>query len=366
MQNERPFNLALLQPHTVELYHLADHKCEVKTVKARSLLKSSRFDLFAKLYYIRCRQENSQQALKVYTEHIKAFNPDGKEPGRDDKQSVDDFVACFDRLISLFATHPFDSSVSVIPIDADGVILDGGHRVAALAFYDKDVVVAQYADVHSVADFDYLYFLKRGLSRSICDTIALETVRWCPDVFVACLWPRMGQKAEKEKAIGRIASFASPFYVKSLHIPLKALGRFIALVYRSQSWVGTEADHFQGALDKAAHCYAANGEVVFVFFTTSQGLDAVLHLKESIRSEYLYGKHSIHITDTQEEAADIAWRLLSTEGIATWQDREGYKGWIARIKDKMDERLFEFRNVYLTRMKVIVYSWLRKFRGIHR
>ena len=353
--------LDLLQHHTVNLYQLANRTCEVSCVMARTLLLPCRFDLFAKLYYIRHRNDDPSQALKVYTAHIKAFNPDGKEPGRDDKQTVDDFVACFNRLIDQFAASPFDASVSVVPVDADGVILDGGHRVAALAYLNKEVVIARYQDVHSVADFDYMYFLKRGLSRRLCDMVALETVAWCKDLYVACFWPRMGGKGEKQKAMNRICDFTNPFYVKSHHISLKSLSRFISQVYRAQSWVGTEADHYHGAVDKASRCYASNAEAMFVFFTTSKGLDAVLQLKEDIRSEFPYDKDSIHITDTQDEATDIAYRVLSQEGMSMWQDTLGYRGWVARLYSYVDDRLFVFKNVYFTRMKVYAYSWMRRF-----
>lgn len=46
-------NFSLLQPHTVKLYNLECKEYEVQDVPARSLLVGSRFDLFAKLYYIR-------------------------------------------------------------------------------------------------------------------------------------------------------------------------------------------------------------------------------------------------------------------------------------------------------------------------
>ena len=69
-----------LQPHTVEIYHLEESQIEEKLVDARSLLISPRFDLFAKVYYIGMREENRVEAERVYKEHIKAFNPDLKEP----------------------------------------------------------------------------------------------------------------------------------------------------------------------------------------------------------------------------------------------------------------------------------------------
>ena len=63
------------------------------------LLVGSRFDLFAKLYYIRHRQTDNVMAREVTTNTFKAFNPDLKEPGREDKNGYDDFIDAFDALI---------------------------------------------------------------------------------------------------------------------------------------------------------------------------------------------------------------------------------------------------------------------------
>ena len=41
--------LERLQPHTVSIYHLANHEYEIQKVKARTLLTLDRFDIFAKL-----------------------------------------------------------------------------------------------------------------------------------------------------------------------------------------------------------------------------------------------------------------------------------------------------------------------------
>ena len=62
-----------LQPHTVSIYHLTDDVVEEQVVDARSLLNPTRFDLFAKLYYIRNRKENPTEAERIYKEHIRAF-----------------------------------------------------------------------------------------------------------------------------------------------------------------------------------------------------------------------------------------------------------------------------------------------------
>ena len=74
------------------------------------MLISPRFDLFAKVYYIRMREENRVEAERVYKEHIKAFNPDFKEPGRDDKSGYDDFVSSFDQFFGAIVCVSLDTA----------------------------------------------------------------------------------------------------------------------------------------------------------------------------------------------------------------------------------------------------------------
>ncbi len=171
----------LLQPHTIDLYDLRNKQYEIKHVPASSLLNVKRFDLFAKLYYIRLYSTDKEKALKIYTEHIKAFNPDLREPGRGDKTSLTTFIDTFDRLIEAFRENDFDEKISIVPIDGDNVILDGAHRVAALAYYNKEVTVAQFQETKAKM-FDCTYFKMRGLRWKTCDIISSEMTYWMGNI----------------------------------------------------------------------------------------------------------------------------------------------------------------------------------------
>lgn len=346
---------SLLQQHTIDIYKLKNHRFTLEKVKARSLLSLSRFDLLAKLFYIRNMQEGHEDvARKVYLEHIKAFNPDAREPGRDDKTSYEDFLSVFDQLITYFRDHDFDAEKSVVPVGAGDAILDGAHRIAALAYWDKDVTVARFADVEPVAQFDYAYFRSRGLPQATADTIAAEALRWKDDILVACVWPRIGDGKERQRVVGAISVFARPYYQKSLRVPLKSFVRLIASVYRAQPWVGTDANHYAGAADKAMNCYGNCRKVTFVFFECSD-LKAVLELKDRIRGMFTYGKHSLHITDNQRETEDIARLVLTPEGMGEWLYTGGYAGRMQQWADRWREFWFMARGLYLTRLKVAVY-----------
>jgi len=179
--------ISRLQPHTVRLYNIKDADISEEIVDARSLLVPARFDLFAKLYYISRLESDKQDALNVYNEHIKVFNPDLKEPGREDKNGYEDFINIFNCLIEVFRNQQFDSFLSLVPITDDNTILDGAHRVSALAYFDRKVGVARIRNIKPKASFDYHYFKKRGMSWKVMDKVALEMTKWVDGMCVICI-----------------------------------------------------------------------------------------------------------------------------------------------------------------------------------
>lgn len=351
--------LTLLQPHTVQLYGLASKTYLIQKVKARTLLSVRRFDLFAKLFYASNRLNNPKVAREVYLQHIKAFNPDGKEPGRDDKNSFDIFINVFDSLLDYFKDNEFDDNVSIIPVSSEGIILDGAHRLAALAYYDKFVTIAKFENVEPVCQFDYVYFKMRGLPQAISDIIANEIILWKPNCLVACLWPRMGSEISKRPAINLLQEHTVPFYHKSFDVNLKSLTLFVAKVYRKQSWVGTEKTGYTGAKDKALNCYQRGNGLDLYFFVTEQTLEETLLLKEQVRQLFPYDKHTIHITDDLEETKDIAFYSLTQEGVEQWMFAGSIKGW-QKIKQRVLEVLYIFRHTKVVEYKSRFAALLRR------
>ena len=351
-------DLSLFQAHTVELYDLASKSCSIQKVKARTLLTVRRFDLFAKLFYARNRVDNPELAIDVYLKHIKAFNPDGKEPGRDDKTTFRCFVETFDSLLDYFQNNEFDESKSIVPVSSDGIILDGGHRIAALAFYDKEVTIAVFDGVKPVCHFDNLYFKKRGLPQNISDIVANEILQWKSDCLVACLWPRMGTITQKETAINLLKENTTLFYQKTFDVNLKALTLFVAKVYRKQSWVGTEKNGYIGAMDKALNCYERGNTLDLCFFATEQSHEDILLLKDRIRELFPYDKHSIHITDDFEETKDIAYYALESDGIDQWAFAGNVRGW-QLLKMRLSEKLYIFKHTTFIKLKSYLASIIR-------
>ncbi len=344
--------ISKLQPHTVSIYNLQDKRCTIEQVPARQLLLSLKFDVFAKLYYITHREKDFEGALKLYIEHIKAFNPDGKEPGREDKTTLKDFVTSFDALIETIRTKGFDKEVSLIPIDRDGVSLDGSHRIAAAAFFNEDVVVAKFPEVQRKCEFDYSYFIRRGLRREYADAIMFEMLNWKNNIYVACLWPKLAGK-KKEEAKTQIRAFGKVCYVKSESINLKSMFGLVASVYKSQPWTADK----EAVKDKATKCYGASRKVEFVFFESDLSLEEILKEKEKLRTLFSLEKHSLHITDNIEETKDIAALIFNTEQRKSWDTSYNFFG---KTKNYISEQVYIFKHVRWLNFKVFVAKIIGK------
>ena len=344
-----------LQRHTVKIYDLQDKQCSVERVPAKSLLSGLKFDLFAKLYYIAHRQEDPAGALKLYLEHIKVFNPDGKEPGRDDKTTFDSFVKVFDAMIEDMKTNGFDGNKSMIPLDKDGISLDGSHRLAAAAFFDREVVVAKFPEVKRKCEFDYNYFLTRGLHRQTADNIMQEMLRWKDNVYVACLWPKLSNK-EKDEATKMISGFANICYIKQDSVNLKSMAKLVGSVYRAQPWVTSNA----AVMDKTTNCWGPSRTIRFVFFESDLSLEEILQKKEDFRNIFKEGKHSLHITDNIAETREIADLIFNPEQRKTWDT--SYNTW-GKVKNWFGEQVYIFRHVRWLNFKIFVARQLNRIRG---
>lgn len=339
--------LERIQPHTVEIYNLNEQNVSGGGMDARRLLHPSRFDLFAKLFYIRNRTENRALAERVYKEHIKAFNPDLTEPGNAAKSGYDAFLSVFDEMIDTFRDEEFDSARSLVPVTEDNIPLDGAHRVAALAYYGRNVGTAVCFGCRPKADFDYLYFKGRGLAWDTMDLIANEMTGYIPNLYAACLWPRI---ADKQQIVSLISKRFRIVYEKSLKLSFEPFKRLISIVYEGQPWT-----HIPESLqDKALQCYGFNRKVDFIFFTADELAD-VIALKDEIRALCGVGKHSVHITDNAGETQVVARSILLADERAKWAGKASNG-----LRERLAERWFYFRNVTLINIKVAIAGLLSR------
>lgn len=284
-----------LQDYTVKLYGLENEPYEIETLdRLNQFLVPNRFDLFAKLLYISLKQSDSSKARFVYLDHIRAFNPDGREPGCNNKRRLQDFVTSFETLIHDLNYYGFDSSQSLIPVDKNGVILDGSHRVATLIRYAKGATIVRFPNVEAKYSFNWQFFQKRGISNEVIALVMREMLKWKPSLRIACLWQKSGVGENVLADCCEVYATTHRKYVRSEYLQL------VKAAYIGQDW----AESVEGLRYKADCCFSPSNTTGFVLFD-SQNVD-VVELKSKVRKKYSAGTNdSIHISDGIDDTARI-------------------------------------------------------------
>ena len=210
----------LIHPVWIKMYGLDRLEGEIISLPARKLLNQGRFDLFAKLFYIRHRHDKSRLARRVYFESLRSIIPSGKEFGKEkEKNSFKIHVEVFDKLIDSFKVTDFDPSESLVPVARD-CIIDGAHRIAALAFWGKDVIVCKF-DCRPRIIFGYSFFLGRWMSTYAADLVVRESLNWLQGVSAICVMP------------GGNANAINPndaLYSRSLKLSRHSLSRLCSMI----------------------------------------------------------------------------------------------------------------------------------------
>lgn len=292
-----------------------DVELPVEYVQPEQFLVSERMDLLCKLFYIECREKKRDMtfAKELYTEHLRAFSEGTfTEPGNEEKDSLEKYFDTFDRLIDDIRDNGFNAEKSVIPVSDNGVILDGSHRVAAAIYYHMTLPVVR---IHGIEQcFDTVFFQRNGLKRIYLDFMVDRYIRQKGQTYVVCLWPA-GYHAEKNRlADAVLREFSQIVYRKEIQFTYHGVEQLVTQLYHHQSWTGSLDNGFSGAEGKAKPCYAKNKPTtIYVIEGLSQ--PEIVELKQKVREIYQIENHSIHITDTKEEAVEAAELLLNENSI---------------------------------------------------
>lgn len=321
-----------------------DIELKVDYVQPEQFLVSNRIDLICKLFYIECREKQADMtfAKELYTEHLRAFSEGTfTEPGNEEKNTIEKYFATFDKLIDEIKANGFDASKSVVPVSDSGVILDGSHRVAIAIYYHITLPIVR---IHGVEQcFDAAFFQKNGLSPVYLDFMVDQYIKAKDQTYIACLWPAGYDEAKNAETDAILRKAGDVVYRKRISFNYNGIERLVTQVYYHQSWTGSLDEGFRGAANKAKDCYSKKGAAtIYVLENIDQDL---VDLKSKIRDIYQIENHSIHITDTKDEAIEAAELLLNENSIhlANYGDPLKYwsslKGLVAN--DKNNDRAFD-------------------------
>lgn len=308
---------------------LGDYFCEkykidvnmaytIEYIDASELLSPSRLDLMPKIRWLEAQETGiaTDYAESYYRESIKAITGRTyKEGGQEDKKySFDSFAETFKNLADQIKNEGFDAEKSVIPVDKNGVIMDGAHRTAIGIYYKLEIPIVRLDILLEYPDS--LFFKNNLLDDIYIEQMVTDYLRLTDNnVYAICLWPRAVDKDRKrERTDNLVSNHFNVIYRKEINLSNRALRYLIMQVYCGFEWMGEIETYFSGAKVKSDQCWAENSSAVF-YFAEGPKLEEVLKIKEEIRDIYKVENHSIHITDNNEEAIGVANLVLNNNSL---------------------------------------------------
>lgn len=296
----------LLEPHFKSDLILKAY--DIQTIKARKLLSYTRYDLAFKLLYLEMKDKKVNFAKDFYKKHIGAFGlGEFIEPGNEQKNTIELFFEEFDNTLESIRRNGFDSCKSLIPLSRNGAIANGSHRLAAAIYTDKEVECVEIDTDNHI--YDYKFFYERNMTMQSLDVAAMKYVEYADDLYIALLWPAaQGHDDAIEKIIPNIV------YRKEVKLNPNGAHNLLSQIYYGEEWLGNIKNNFRGSQGKLVECFKTFNPIRIVVFQTDS-LNEVLKIKDRIRDVFNIGKHSIHITDTKEEAIRTAKVLFNDNSI---------------------------------------------------
>ena len=287
----------LIEPHFRDCLEREEY--EIKTIKAEDLLTYNRFDIAFKLLYLEMLNYDVEFAKENYQEHIRAFSLGNfKEPGNAKKNSINQFLKVFHEVFKDIKVNGFNQNKTLIPLSKNNSIVNGAHRVASAIYLNKTIDCIEIGVEDDI--YNYRFFYNRKVSNGILDIVAIKFIEYASNVHIAFFWP-----IEKNIDIDVESMLPNIVYTKKIQLNFNGAHNLLSQIYYGEEWLGSVEENFPGSMGKMTECFKTFDAFQIVAFQ-SNDLNEVLKIKENIRSVFSVGKHSIHITDTKEEAVRMA------------------------------------------------------------
>jgi len=275
------------------------------------VLDPSRIDLVAKYVYARARllRLETKWPLRFYREHIWRMSRFRELGGS--KNSFDDYLSTFDTLIDSIGAAGFDSAMSLVPVNTDGSIVDGAHRVAACAAAGKPVTVV-YTKNAVGHDYSYGAFVRRRLSRKWLDALAFEHCRLNPRTRIVTVFPRACNAGAQVEDI--LAQYGRIVAEKRVWFRRHGPHNFVRVTYAGEPWLGRWGGAYPGAKMSAHSRFPRLAAVRAIVFDCADA-NGLREAKEKIRVLLGGGNETIHINDTHPQTLHLAQVLFNANSI---------------------------------------------------
>ncbi|XP_060588142.1 uncharacterized protein LOC132743619 [Ruditapes philippinarum] len=301
-------------------------------------LQSDRFDLIFKMVYayFYVFKKHVPQAIEyAYTEHIRVWN-DFKEYCSDqnkswfdmkfsckDKMNKFDFMSSFHKTIDTTKEKGFNSSLSRIPIDKNGFLLNGAHRIATSIILSQNASFEHF-DYSRRFKWGYEFFQNLKLSETrIMNMAMLEWMKiqinlpeLMSPVSIVSVFSNNELKDKEMRNIVRekCSRDNGILYEQRINIGQNGARELFTHMYGQQPWLDVKIKQMQSKFTKYF-------SALFLFVYARDSKDLV-QCKTEIRNLYndKIFKSTAHIPDNLEENLILAEMILNPNSVQFMND----------------------------------------------
>jgi len=298
-----------------------------------------RFDVFIKLYYLKKANQKASLGRAAYLLSIHCLN---NFIEYDDNKKIikcgsGDFEKSFEYTFKSIEKSGFQREYSPIPI-INGKPINGAHRVAISIYLNKRVATEE-VKTQDYTNFPYDFFVERQYPQELLERVFFNMIKHLPNTYCACLFPSSEDTHNEFLKIIENECTVVLDYKKGFNRIGKTV--LMEILYSGEDWLGNRKNKFNGASDKYSRCFLNKNEVriiCFQFNNNEPNIERVLKFKELYRAIARKLKHSIHITDNDDETSRLIESTLN-ENSMHWMNFQ-----IIRALPKFTKKMLEFEN----------------------
>lgn len=268
------------------------------------LLTYKRFDVVIK--YLYASNLSSAFYKDMYKKHLKVWN--GFREGNPPKNGFEEFDSAFKSIINNSVDEP-------VPVNPEGHIANGAHRLAAALHHQRPINTRQTTEDENYPILaDYNFFREKGLKRHMLKRTALEYAKIKPNTHVICLFPIAHTRIDQVMNV--IEKYSNIFYKSSEDLNTTGQLGLMKEIYLKDGWANEK-----GIRKKGKQCFRGKTKVTFVL-VDAKDIETVREMKKEIRALFNVGNHSVHINDTHEETVRIAKTVFNKNSIHFLNNRK--------------------------------------------
>jgi hypothetical protein len=279
-----------------------------------------RFDLIAKYLYIKYYEKKIKCDfyIELYHKHLLTFNNcsepvDPNLPNQKLKQNISNFINSFNFLINDMKNNGFNEKYP-IPLGKNNIIINGSHRLMVSYYFNINPTFINIENNGS-KNYNFNFFANRkkgfpNLDLIYTDTIALEYIKHNKNLRAMVIYPIANHK---NNIFNIINQYGYIYYMKRINLNYVGVNNLIKELYRGEEWIGGLFP--KGISNKTRKCITNKLFPTILILISMNDIKKLIELKEKCRKKFNLGKHSLHMTDYQEDTYRVGCSLLNKNSI---------------------------------------------------